>query len=228
MSTTTAGLAERLPDSESLARWGIVLNTEALLVLLYVLLADGPTTDPLVLAFPFVWLNVAALVFLTVRTPRASSRRRYAALAVAVGYALVLAYVGGVVGTGGQGTGFRWLLVAPPGFSPGLIYSGATVAAVFLPWKVAGYLSLAYLVYVTVLDASGGLAGGVVGLFSCVSCVLPIVASVVGGVLGAGGALYEVAMAQSYGTSTVVYVVSVGLLYAAHRADATLVSRLRN
>ncbi|GGN86871.1 MULTISPECIES: DUF7546 family protein [Haloarcula] len=228
MSTTTATLADGLPDQETLVRWGAVLNTEVLLVLAYVSLADAPTTDPVTLAFPFVWLNAAALVFATVRPPTASARRKGAAFAVAVGYWLVLAYVGGVFGTGGQGTGLRWILAAPPGFSPGLVYSGTTLAAVVLPWKVAGYLSLAYLLYVTVLDASGGLAGGILGLFSCVSCVLPIVASVVGGALGVGGALYQAAMAQSYGTSTLVYLVSVGLLYAAHRFDVTLVGRLRN
>lgn len=228
MSTTGATIADRLPDGESLVRIGVVVNTEIILVLAYVLLAEEPATDPVVLTFPFVWLNVAGLVFAFVRPPSASTRRKWVALAVAVAYALVLAYVGGVFGTGGQGTGFRWILAAPPGFAPGLVYSGATLAAVFTPWKVAGYLALSYLLYVTVLDASGGVAGGVLGLFSCVSCVLPVIASVVGGVAGFGGLLYQAAMAQSYGLSTVVYVVSVGLLYGVHRFDVSLVGRFRN
>jgi len=228
MSTTRATIADRLPDGESLVRLGVVLNTEIIFVLAYVLLADAPTMDPVILAFPFVWLNVAGLVFATVRPSAASTRRKWAALTVAVGYALVLCYVGGVFGTGGQGTGFRWILAAPPGFAPGLVYSGATLAAVFTPWKVAGYLSLAYLLYVTVLDASGGVAGGLLGLFSCVSCVLPVIASVVGGFAGFGGVLYQAAMAQSYGASTVVYVISVGLLYGVHRFDVSLVGQLRN
>ena len=119
------------------------------------------------------------------------------------------------------------MLAAPPGFSPTVVYSGSPLAVVLTPWKVLGYLTLSYLVYVTVLDASGGLAGGVLGLFSCVSCVLPIVASVVGGVLGASATLSAVATNQSYGASTAVFLVSVGLLYAVHRFDVTLVGWLR-
>ena len=227
MSTLTANPRQFVPEPRSLALWGIVCNTEILLVLLYVLLLPGAATDPVVLLFPFVWLNVAAAVLLYVRPVAAPTRRRVAAAAVAVGYGLLLGYVGGVFGLGGQGTGLRFVLAAPPGFSPSVVYSGAPLAVVFTPWKVAGYLALSYLVYVTVVDASGGLAGGVVGLFSCVSCVLPILASVVGGFAGIGGTLYQAALYQSYGLSTVVFLVSVGLLYAVHHFDVTAVGWLR-
>ncbi|WP_262176477.1 DUF7546 family protein [Haloarcula laminariae] len=216
-----------VPEGRSLALWAVILNTELLLVLLYLFLLPGAATDPFLLSFPFVWLNVAGLVFLYVRPTPASSRRRAVAGAVALGYALLLGYVGGVFGLGGAGTGLRVVLAAPPGFAPSVVYSGAVLGVVVTPWKVAGYLALSYLVYVTVVDASGGLAGGVVGLFSCVSCVLPIVASVVGGAIGAGGTLYQAAIAQSYGLSTVVFLASVGLLYAVHRFDITAVGWLR-
>ena len=216
-----------VPEGRSLALWAVILNTELLLVLLYLFLLPGAATDPFLLAFPFVWLNVAGLVFLHVRPAPASLRRRAVAGAVALGYGLLLGYVGGVFGTGGAGTGLRVVLAAPPGFAPSVVYSGATLAVVVTPWKVAGYLALSYLVYVTVVDASGGLAGGVVGLFSCVSCVLPIVASVVGGAIGAGGTLYQIALAQSYGLSTLVFLTSVGLLYAVHRFDIAATARLR-
>jgi len=227
MSTLDADLRGLVPEGESLAVWAILLNTELLLVLLYVLLLPGAATDPVLLGFPFVWLNVAGWVLLRVRPAPASTRRRAVAAAVALAYGLVLAYVGGVFSFNGQGAGLRVVLAAPPGFAPSFVYSGAALAVVFTPWKVAGYLALSYLVYVTVVDASGGLAGGVVGLFSCVSCVLPIVASVVGGAIGAGGALYQVALAQSYGLSTAVFLASVGLLYAVHRFDVTVVGWLR-
>jgi hypothetical protein len=227
MSTQTTDLGRFVPEPRSLALGALVLNAELLLVFLYVALVDGPATDPVLLGFPFVWLNLAALVFLKVRPAPASPRRRTVAAALAVGYALLLAYVGGVFGLGGQGTGLRTVLVAPPGFSPTLIYSGAMLGVVLIPWKVAGYLALSYLVYVTVVDASGGVAGGLLGLFSCVSCVLPIVASVVGGFAGVGATLYQAALLQSYGLSTVVFVISVGLLYAVHRFDITLVGWLR-
>jgi hypothetical protein len=227
MSTLESGLRGLIPNNRALLKWGIVLNTEILLVLLYVLLLDGAATDPVLLLFPFVWLNVAAAVVLYVRPAPASTRRRAVAGVVALGYALLLGYVGGVFGLGGQGAGLRTVLAAPPGFSPTIVYSGATLSVVLTPWKVAGYLALAYLVYVTVVDASGGVAGGVLGLFSCVSCVLPVVASIIGGFAGVGATLYQAALYQSYGLSTVVFLLSVGLLYAVHRFDVTLVSWVR-
>lgn len=227
MSTLDSDLRGLRPDNQSLLKWGVVVNTEILLVLLYVLLLDGAATDPVLLTFPFVWLNVAAAVLLYVRPAPASTRRRVLAGLVALGYAVVLGYVGGVFGLGGQGTGLRTVLAAPPGFAPSIVYSGATLSVVLTPWKVGGYLALAYLVYVTVVDASGGLAGGFLGLFSCVSCVLPIVASVLGGFAGIGATLYQAALYQSYGLSTVVFLLSVGLLYAVHRFDVTLVGWLR-
>lgn len=225
MSTRNSAL--RRPDNRSLIKWAIVLNTEILLVLLYVLLLDGAATDPVLLAFPFVWLNVAGAVLLYVRPAPAPTRRRAAAALFALGYALVLGYVGGVFGPGGQGAGLRTVLAAPPGFAPSIVYSGATLSVVLTPWKVGGYLALSYLVYVTVVDASGGVAGGVLGLFSCVSCVLPVIASVLGGFAGVGATLYQAALYQSYGLSTVVFLLSVGLLYAVHRLDVTLLSWLR-
>jgi hypothetical protein len=227
MSTLEGDLRGLIPTGHSLALWAVVLNTELIAVLLYLLFVRGAATDLVLLAFPFVWLNVAGWVLLRVRPAPASTRRRTAAAAVAVGYGLVLGFVGGVFGTGGSGTGLRFVFAAQPGFAPAVVYGGAGFAVALTPWKVAGYLALSYLVYVTVVDASGGVAGGIVGLFSCVSCVLPIVASVVGGAIGAGGVLYQAALAQSYGLSTAIFLASVGLLYAVHRFDVTLVSWLR-
>ena len=227
MSTLDSELRGLVPDNQSLLKWGVVVNTEILLVLLYVLLLDGAATDPVLLGFPFVWLNVAAAVLLYVRPAPAATRRRAVAALAALAYALVLGYVGGVFGIGGQGTGLRTVLAAPPGFSPTIVYSGATLSVVLTPWKVAGSLALAYLVYVTAVDASGGVAGGVLGLFSCVSCVLPVIASILGGFAGVGATLYQAALYQSYGLSTVVFLLSVGLLYAVHRFDVTLVSWVR-
>ncbi|MFC7021437.1 MULTISPECIES: DUF7546 family protein [Haloarcula] len=228
MSTTTSIDPRRfVPDGQSLFVVAAVLNAELLAVFLYLTLVPDPATDWFLLAFPFVWLNVAALVFWRVRPPSVPRRRRFVGLAVAVGYGLLLAWIGGVAGLGGQGTGLRFVLAAPPGFSPTVVYSGSPLAVVLMPWKVLGYLTLSYLVYITVLNASGGLAGGVLGLFSCVSCVLPIVASVVGGVVGASATLSAVATNQSYGASTAVFLVSVGLLYAVNRFDVTLVGWLR-
>lgn len=228
MSTQTFDPKQLLPDGRSLFVWAAILNTELLLVFGYLTFAREPATDWVLLAVPFVWLNVAALVFRYVRPPQIDGRRWLVGIAIAIGYGLLLGWVGGVIGLGGQGTGLRVALAAPPGFSPTIIYSGSPLAVVVMPWKVAGYLALTYLVYVTVLDTSGGALSGVLGLFSCVSCTLPIIASLVGGFAGASATLYQAALYQSYGLSTVIFVASVGLLYAVHRFDVTVVGRLRS
>ena len=227
MSTTTATLRDAIPDTRSLVTWAAVLNAEFILILGYVVNTAQPATDPFLLVFPFIWLNIAGLVILRVRPELTSRRRTVGSAVIALGYLLVLGYVGGVYGTGGQGTGLRLVTQAPPGFSPTVVFSGATLSVVLIPWKVAGYLALSYLVFVTAVDASGGTVGGIVGLFSCVSCVLPILASILGGFVGVGATLSQAALSQSYGLSTVVFVTSVGLLYGVHRFDVTLVGRLR-
>ncbi|GCF12901.1 hypothetical protein Harman_08360 [Haloarcula mannanilytica] len=228
MSTPTATFRDAIPDTRSLVTWAAVLNAEFILILGYVVNTAQPATDPFLLLFPFIWLNIAGLVFLRVRPTLADRRRTLLSAVIALGYLLVLGYVGGVYGTGGQGTGFRLVTQAPPGFSPTVVFSGATLSAVLIPWKVAGYLALSYLVFVTVIDASGGALGGIVGLFSCVSCVLPIIASILGGFVGVGATLSQAALAQSYGLSTAVFVISVALLYGVHRFDVTVVGRLRS
>src|SRR6056297_1474654 len=97
MSTLETDWRGLVPEGRSLAVWAVVLNTELLLVMLYRLLLPGAATDPLLLTFPFVWLNVARLVLLHARPAPASSRRRAVAGAVALGYGLGVGYVGGVV-----------------------------------------------------------------------------------------------------------------------------------
>ncbi|MFU1782337.1 ABC transporter ATP-binding protein [Haloarcula japonica] len=227
MSTTTPTLRDAIPDTRSLVTWAAVLNAELILVLGYVVNTAQPATDPFLLLFPFIWLNIAGFVALRVRPELTGRRRTVGSAVMALGYLLVLGYVGGVYGMGGQGTGLRLVTQAPPGFSPTVVFSGATLSVVLIPWKVAGYLALSYLVFVTAVDASGGAVGGVVGLFSCVSCVLPIIASILGGFVGVGATLSQAALSQSYGLSTVVFVTSVGLLYGVHRFDVTLVGQLR-
>lgn len=195
--------------------WGaILLNTELLLLFVYVLVADVTITAPRFLLYPFVWINVGLWGIARVRVPPASDAQRYRAVAIAVGYFAVLAVAGGLVGLAGGGpTGFRLAVSSlPPGWGPAVLYAGEFLRVSLLPFKVVGYVALAYLVYATVLDAAGTAAGGLLGLFSCVSCTLPILASLASGFLGGTGALVAAATAQSYGLSTVVFVLTVGLL----------------
>jgi hypothetical protein len=199
----------------------VLIHTELLLTLAYLARPDVTPTAIRYYVYPFVWINVG--IWAVVRTYRAvgtggsasasSRHRRTVAGALAAGYFLVLAYAGGLVGPGlGEfATGFR-IATLSPGFGPALIYGGETVRLTLLPFKLIGYLALAYLVYATVLDAARSAVGGALGLLSCVSCTWPVLASLVGGTLG-GGAAAGAVMSQSYGLSTAVFVLTVGLLY---------------
>ena len=214
---STIDFGERIrPDGETLAWLGLVLTTEFLLVVGYVLLFDVLVRDWTLFVVPFVWLNVAGwAVYHTTPAPASASKRRIAA-AVAGGYFLLLAYFGGVVALGSAshaGTLSVSLFDLPPGWSPSVIYTGQLVHLVVLPFKVLGYVALAYLVYATALDAAGALVGGLVGIFSCVSCSFPLIAGVLTGIVGGGSALAAATAQSSYLISTVVFVVTVALLY---------------
>lgn len=213
MSTLEARLDGLRPSRETVVWWAVVLNTELLLMLAY-LLAVGPTvTRPLFYLVPFVWINAALWGVFRVSPRATAARQRYVALAVAGGYFLVLGYAGGLYGpSGGTATGLRVAAFSvPPGWGPAVIYGGEVVQFALLPFKLVGYATLAYLVYATVLDAASSVVGGVLGLFSCVSCTLPVIAGVLSGFVGGAGAV-AAASSQSYGVSTAVFVVTVVLL----------------
>jgi hypothetical protein len=214
MSTIERRLAP-YAERETLVYGAALLNAEILLVLGYLAVVGPQVTRPLFYVYPFVWINAAIYAVWRTDLPTAPSRRRLAAGTVAVAYLGVLSYVGGLFGfgAGGAATGLRLELVAlPPGWSPALIYAGTTLQFALLPFKIVGYLVLAYLLYATLLDAAAGLVGGVLGLFSCVSCTLPVIAGVLSGFVGGAGAVAAAAYGQSYALSTVVYVVTVALL----------------
>ena len=214
MSTIERRLAP-YADRETLVYGAALLNAELLLVLAYLALVGPQVTRPLFYLYPFVWINAAVYALWRVDRPTAPAGRKVAAGAVALAYLGVLAYVGGLFGfgAGGAATGLRLELAAlPPGWSPALIYAGASLQVALLPFKVVGYLALAYLLYATLLDAAAGLVGGLLGLFSCVSCTLPVIAGVLSGFVGGTGAVAAAVYGQSYLLSTVVFVLTVGLL----------------
>lgn len=208
------------PDRDAVLRGALVLNTELLVVLGYVLLASPgvgalpPLRTIAFYTYPFVWLNVGLFAVVRTERPPAPGGRRAVALVAAAGYLLVLGYAGGLYGPGGGGPGGLRLAVAslPPGWSPAVLYAGPLVDVALIPFKVVGYAALAYLVYLAVLAADRSLLGGTVGLFACASCALPAVAGVVSGTVGGGTALVAAAGRQSYAASTVAYVLAVGLL----------------
>jgi hypothetical protein len=218
-------LARRLPDRPDIDRrtllWAaFLLNVELLLSGVYVLwhTARGGTVTLATLLFPYVWINVAVWAVVRTDPPAVGRRTRRVAIALGAGYFLLLAGLGGVLGPGHllhghtHGTGLSvHLTTLPPGWGPMVLYTGPVLALAVTPYKVAGYAALAYLVYATVVEASGA-AGALVGLFSCVSCTWPILGQVVTGVLGSGSAVAAFATGQPYLASTLVFLSAVALL----------------
>jgi hypothetical protein len=212
--TGTLGFdADRLrPNRDTLLWAGLLLNTELILTFVYLLLSDATITEWRYLVFPFVWINGSIWVFARTKPEARSTRTRYLGAAIAVGYFLLLASVGGIVQPGGMhalGWRIAWL---PPGWGPALLYTSSAVKLSLMPYKVVGYLALAYLVYDTVLDTAGSAVSGVIGLVSCVSCTWPVVATLAAGLAGSGTAVAAAASEWSYTLGTVAFVVTVALL----------------
>lgn len=216
MRTLDAIPLERLPAPKVLLAATFVLYLEVMALTGYWLLGDVTVTDPRFALYGLVWVNVAVWVFYRTSTPDAPTRTRRRAAALAVGYFAVLAYTGGLIASGlpasaPQPTGLSviWL---PPGWGPALFFGGEYVRLLLMPAKVLGYLALAYLVYVTAVEAAGSLASGLLGVFSCISCTMPVVASATAAVLGGGSFLAAATLSYAYDLSTVVFVVTVALL----------------
>ncbi|MFB6143597.1 MAG: hypothetical protein ABEJ30_09690 [Halorientalis sp.] len=218
MSHATAGLLERArPDRETLLWGALVVHVELLVLALWWLASP---TRLLGLAglrywlYPFVWINVALFAVVRVRPSPAPARRRTLAAAVAVGYVLVLGYVGGLYGPAMPSPPSLRVAVLsiPPGWGPALLYSGPVLSVTLLPFKVIGYAALGYLLYATVVDAAGAAVSGLLGLLSCVSCTWPVLASLAAGLAGGGAGLAGAVYGQSYGLSTAVFVLTVALL----------------
>ncbi|WP_137283232.1 DUF7546 family protein [Halorussus salinisoli] len=217
---------DRLRPSRDALLWaGLLVNTELVFTFAYLLLADVTVTEWRYLVFPFVWINVSAWALIRTNPKPGSDRARYVGAAIAVGYFVLLASVGGLLkpglifhshaggsaGAHAHPSGLRvaWL---PPGWGPALLYSGGLVQATLMPYKLAGYLTLAYLVYDTVLETAGSAVSGLLGLVSCVSCTWPVIATLAAGLAGSGTAVAAAASEWSYTLGTVAFVVTVALL----------------
>jgi len=209
MSGLTSLARFRPTRGQSLAA-ALLLNAQLFAVLVYLSLAGTTPTEFLPYVYPFVWLDVALWGVLVAPRPDAPRRRTLLAAGVGVAYFLLLGVVGGLFSLSGSGTGFRiaWL---PPGWGPAVLYEGAALSVSLVPYKTLGYAALAYLVAVTLLDTARGALSGVMGLFACVSCTLPVLATLVSSLLGASAAA-AFATTRPYGLSTAVFVLTVGLL----------------
>lgn len=208
---------EHLPEPRSILLWTGVLYVEVMALTGYWLFGDVVSvSNPRFALYGLLWVNVALWVFLRTDVPAASRSTKRRAAAVGVGYFALLAYTGGLV-AGGIPSEYNYVagfsvLWLPPGWGPALTFKSEFVRLILMPARVLGYLALAYLIYVTVIDAAGSAAPGLLGLFSCLSCSWPILASV-GTVLFGGGSFVAVATTTyAYDVSTAVFLVTVALL----------------
>jgi hypothetical protein len=207
-----AGLARRR-DVRALA---VVTLLEVLLLGLYVAVAPAELTTPRYALYPFVWINAGLLAVYHVDVPAAPRARRAAAAAIAALYLLVLLYLAGLVGLDLAGNPPELVGIHVGMGSPGwerVRLIAPTFHLTLIPYRVIGYVCLAFLVYATVLRAAGAALSGAVGLFSCVSCSFPIFASLASGVFGGSAALTGTLLAYSVDLSTVVFLLALGLLY---------------
>jgi hypothetical protein len=199
----------------------LVFNLELAAVLAYFLFTNATVSSPLFTLYGLLWVNVSLVVFLRYDAPplggsagRDGGSTNYRAAAVAVGYAGLLAFFGGLVGPSTPTTppGFDVSLL-PPGWGPALVYGGERVSMVLLPAKVLGYGALVYLLYGSLAEASRAGVAGLLGLFSCVSCSFPIVAGAAAALVGGGSFVAALATGVGYGPSTAVFLVSIALLW---------------
>lgn len=212
---TMTRLEATVPARRRLAAGLLLLNLQAVGVVLYYAFSTATLTEPRYVVYGLLWVNVGALAVHAAEPPAgADFRQRRRAIAIAAGYFGLLAVVGGLVGTGlgADATGLRvaWLT---PGWGPALVYGGHTVAVVLMPAYVVGYLALAYLLYVTILEAAGSAVGGLLGLVSCVSCTWPVLATLGSTLFGGAGFLATSATEVPYDLSTAVFLLTVAILY---------------
>jgi hypothetical protein len=202
--------------------FALLLVVEAVGVVGYLALTNTTVQSVRYVLYPFVWINVGIVAVVAV-TPRPTSRRaRLVATALAAGYFAVLALLAGLVsvdtaallGTGHDHShahvhGLQ-VVMTTPGWGPRVGYAGDVLTVNLVPFRVIGYLALAYLVYAALVDLAGAVLSGLLGLGSCLSC-LPVVGSLAAGLAGGTGVATALST-LSVDVSTAVFVGSVLLL----------------
>lgn len=212
-------VATRRFDTRGVRLAAALVVWEAALTALYFRETPADPTSLRYVVYPFVWVNVAALAVAGVGRVAASRRQRLVALAVAVPYTLALLYVPGIVQYSIPGIApldihaSGWsVLWASPGWGPTVSYRSNWLLANLVPFKLAGYLALGYLVYANLVRTAKSALSGVFGLVTCVSCVAPIFTGVAGALGGA--AVAHAATTYSLDLGTIAFVASTAVLYA--------------
>ncbi len=215
MGETLSRRAAPLAARSSTQIVALLTVAELVLLVLYFLATPADLSETRYALYPFVWINVGLWAVLETDLPDAPAGRQVVAGAIALFYLSVLLYLAGLVGVHAPtldygATGF-FVGRGSPGHVGIMVVTKYGYFAL-IPFRVVGYLALTYLVFATLLDTVGGVLSGAIGLFSCVSCTFPIIASVAAAV-GGSAALTSAIFQLSLDLSTLVFVVAVALLY---------------
>ncbi|MCL9813063.1 DUF7546 family protein [Natranaeroarchaeum aerophilus] len=217
--TQRADLDRFLPDRNTALLYAVIINTQLILFGVYLLML-GQTSVTTFHLYPLIWLNVGAWALYRTSPADASVRTRRKAGVIAALYFGLLALFGGLIAPGASfydvafAGGLNVNVAGPPGLVPNLYYGGELIELSLMPAFIVGYAALAYLVYATIIDATNAAVSGLLGLVSCVSCTWPLIAAVVASITGGSASAFTAATSGfSFGLSTVIFVVTVGLLY---------------
>jgi hypothetical protein len=214
MAVANRGPLADLPDG--IEYLGAAIALELVLTALYFLGTPVSFSTLRYVLYPFVWINVALWAAFKMPVPSLRLRDHVVAAGVAAAYFFLLANFAGLVGLTEAGHH-----AVPTGITVGSGSLGWSRVRVitelvyvsFIPYRVIGYVGLAYLVYAAVLDATSAAISGALGIVSCLSCSFPIFASFATALFGGSFTLMTTVYAYSIDIATVVFVLSVVLLY---------------
>lgn len=200
-----------------------LLAMGVLLAQIVAIFAHLATTETVVLSvreilYPVIWITVSVYLVTSLGRRGPGVRSSKVALAVGVGYFVLLTGIAGLLQPGPMlgghhGTTGVTTFWASPGWGPVVAVGTGPVLLTAIPFKLIGYAALSYGVAAAVAASSRGALAGVVGLFSCVGCMLPIVGALTG-VFG-GSATAASAVGGSYDLGTLIFVGTLVLLLVA-------------
>jgi hypothetical protein len=207
--------------------WCLVVAAEIAVVTAYLASTSTVTVmQPRYVVYPFVWINAGVWAMVRTETPSVGSRQRTVAAALAGGYLLLLFVTAGTLqfGIGGPLNGgavasVHWTV---PGWGPIVTYGTPRIRLSIVPFKIVGYVAMTYLVYARLLGATRAVLSGALGLFSCVGCTFSLLFPLLGATALFGSTLTGLA----WDLSTVVFLLTVALLYWADEVGAAVSRRL--
>lgn len=211
-ATTSTRFGDRDLVQPLLVGFGLVVS-EVLIVTGYLGLTSTGVTAPRYVVYPFIWINVGLLAIYLARPTPDNRRHQLVAGTVALAYYLLLLAVAGNITVGTFVDPYLSVIWATPGWGPVLNGAIPGIEVHLIPYQIVGYAGLSYLFYANVLGFSRGLLSGALGIVTCVSCTMPLWGPLVGLLGGGAVGLSGLATTYAYDLGTVVFLLTISLLY---------------